>query len=205
MTESGVIAGKLTDPGGLPIAGCLIDVLMKLPASKNRSSLLPGQPFRIGEIMTLDQIHTQDNGEFRIGSLRPRDYYLRAWGNCGPPRPANKYRDTFYPHALNFTSAKPIVVAPGQQVSADIQISAQLGVRIAGRLLLPPSAGEAANTSLRTTIFMVPDEILNSSNRSAQAKNVYELTDVLPGKYLLMAVTGDEATNSFDAPKPILR
>src|SRR5205085_11891127 len=63
MTPCAVLAGRVTDPGGVPLSGLAVEVQLLQAAAKPR-------------IVT--QLRTNDLGEFRTSRLSPGDYYLRA-------------------------------------------------------------------------------------------------------------------------------
>lgn len=208
LTAYAVITGKITDPYGVPVANCMVEILRKQavrPGAKASPSrhLLPGGQT---EITTRNQPTTNDKGEFRAARLEPGTYYVVT----GPPRNSgaldSAYRNTYYPRALDLESAKPLELAAGQQVRADIQILRQSGVRVAGRLVKPPGEEISAGSRLNTTVVLEPEQayLLNPHRPFTHARDDYEFSEVLPGKYTLMAVTRDAASDSSDVnQKPV--
>ncbi len=84
--------------------------------------------------------NTNEDGEYRIGSLLPGSYYVIAGPSSetvwlGPARTKGRegaFPEVFFPEARDLASATPIQLAPGQQVEADISIAAEPVYRVSG-------------------------------------------------------------------------
>jgi len=194
-----VIYGKLTDFNGIPVANSPIEILMKVPGSSREARLqesraVPGQD----AVTARGGATTNDRGEFRVAHIAPGTYYVVANKQIGGQ---GMWQDlashiTYFPHALDLASAKPIEVATGQQVRADIQIVRQEGVRIAGRLLKPGSETSSAAPYSYTSVTLVPEQnyLLNPNGPHAISRtDRFEVVDVSPGKYKLVALTSDQS------------
>ncbi len=185
------ISGKVTAPNGMPLSGMIVDLLMKREAgnSSTRGPRLP-EVQSIGGRMTAD-----DRGEFRIAPLAPGKYYLRVSGTLNDGQWEPSYRTTYYGGALGLDSAKPIVLAVGQQVRADLQVVSRSGVRVSGRILLPAENEPAPGRRIFTNVSLVSlvaggDGMADRNITNLQAPSQeYEMKDVLPGKYKLVATT----------------
>ncbi len=194
-----VIYGKLTDFNGIPVANSPIEILMKVPSSSpaarlQESRAMSGQD----DVTARGGATTNDRGEFRVAHIAPGAYYVVANKHLGGQ---GMWQDlanhiTYFPHALDLASAKPIEVATGQQVRADIQIVRQEGVRIAGRLLKAGSETSSAGPYSYTSVTLVPEQnaLLNPNGPHAISRSDrFELVDVSPGKYKLVALTSDQS------------
>ncbi len=185
------ISGKVTAPNGLPLSGMIVQLLMKREAGKNSPG---GQRIpevqKIGGHMTAD-----DRGEFRIAPLAAGQYYLRVYGVYYQSQWEPNYRTTYFGGALDLDSAKPIMLAAGQQVRADIQVVSQSGVRVSGRILLPAGNEPAPGRRIYTSVSLESlspgeDGTAGRSMANIQAPaQEYEIKSVLPGKYKLVATT----------------
>jgi hypothetical protein len=195
LTAQVVIAGKVTDPYGLPMAECQVELLAPRPARPGGAAI-PAGPGDNPEVAHRGQADVDDRGEFRFFGLEPGKYYMVAT-KTGTRSWDADYRITYYPGAIALASAKPLELAAGQQVRADIQIVRQGGVRVAGRILGVRSEGAAPDSALYTNVMLVPENnpLLNANGPSASGRDEFELKSVLPGKYRLTAATYRSSTN----------
>lgn len=121
LQKGGVIAGRVLDPSGEPMAGVSIMALRRMPAPSGipASRLMPaGGP----------GAQTNDIGEFRVSGLAAGEYYLAAmprgrspFGAAGTAPPSGTARTTttttFYPGTVSQEAAQPIAVAGGAEVA----------------------------------------------------------------------------------------
>ena len=208
-----MIAGKVTDPYGLPMMNCNIEVLKKTPPAGQSTG-----PFHPGASSGFESAHssieTDDRGEYRI-QLEPGTYWVAAnkgglsWYNW-----ESTYRATYFPAALSLENSKPLELAAGQLARADIRIVRQTGVRVAGKLVKPPGAvdsvvnipGSGPQSFLYTNISLVPagSALMNSNGPFTNGQEDFVFQDVIPGKYTLMALTRDAASDrSGQNQKPV--
>ncbi len=122
LQKGGVIAGKVLDPSGEPIADARIMALRRvdLPAGAAAPRLVPAP------MQGLQQ--TNDLGEFRVSGLAPGEYYIAAQpggavalggpaatsGSAGTARTA--LTTTFFPGATDQAGAQSVTVASGAEV-----------------------------------------------------------------------------------------
>jgi len=211
LTAYSVVTGKITDPDGVPMANTAVEILMKRPAqppTAQRASF--GATVRVGDIEVSRQTGgtTNDKGDFRIGRLQPGTYFLvvnKADGG-GQMTWQSNFRTTYFPAATDPASAKPIEVTSGQQLVANIQLVRQSGVRVAGKFIFAPelpspiaSTGNLAIPRTYTNVAIVPvgTPLMNSSAGFTGGPDKFELKDVLPGKYTLMALTRETSSDPF--------
>ena len=185
----GVITGKVTDPYGVPLADTTVEVLAKAPALANGSTSAPARSV---------QVRTNDKGEFRAASLEPGSYYVVAKSN-GMATWESSYRITYYGGATDLAAAKPLTVGAGEQVRGDVSLVRKSGVHVAGRLIKPPGVEGSDGPMVHTYVALVPEQnpLLNANGPFTNGRDDYRLDDVLPGRYVLMALSRDASTDPF--------
>ncbi len=206
LLPAGVIAGRITDPNGLPIADSGVEVVRTVPIDNRRinfsfeiESRLPDGKSRLE---ALGRARTNDLGEYRIWPFRAGLYYVVAYPDTDLRDSDKSYRATYYPHALNLASAAPVNLATGQVARADIQIIRQAGVKVSGRIQLPAGfpTGDAA---LFHHVLLSPAMAgLRGSGGSfgSLGQERFEMSDVMPGTYVLQATTSKYPQSA----KPVL-
>ncbi|HXN46518.1 MAG TPA: carboxypeptidase-like regulatory domain-containing protein [Bryobacteraceae bacterium] len=195
LSPYAVISGKLTDFNGIPITDSQIGILRKRPKSEARGLFDQALPDGQNMLVQTNEARTDDRGEFRAARVEPGTYYLVANNSHLGPWEDRANRITYYPHALDFASARPLEVSAGQQVRADIQIARQTGVRVAGRLLKTARDESASASYSYTNVTLVPEQnsLANANGLfTISRSDRFELTDILPGKYRLLAVTREQ-------------
>ncbi len=139
LVPGAVIAGRLVDPDGKPVAHSLLRLFHSyvwegLKAARARNDVV-----------------TNSQGGFRFDWLTPGTYYLRAntgdgWWAEGMGTPSNPYWQgypvTFYGGGRDLKTASPITVDFGQHVKIHFQLpKAQLFYHVSGRVAgLAPGA-----------------------------------------------------------------
>jgi hypothetical protein len=200
LTAYAVVTGKVTDPDGVALEGWTVQILVKQPVPKTGNSGSFANPLPGGrdEINTKASAVTNDKGEFRAARLEPGTYYLMA------TKPAfaateSRYRATYYPHTLDVASAKTLELAAGDRASANIQIAGRSGIRIGGHLEMPAATEDAGSPSRYSILVLAPkdDHLAGTYGPVAVLKDEYEFNDVLPGSYILMAVTREASGDPF--------
>src|SRR2546426_3445302 len=133
LTPQAVIAGKVLDEDGEPLAGVMIQVLRKT-AYSNRPMGVMG-------------MSSNDVGEFRIANLAPGKYILRAEyrRNMFGQAPhvegtdadgVDDYVPTFHPGSTDPQGAVPISLTAGQELSGIIvRLHRAAGYRIRGKVV----------------------------------------------------------------------
>lgn len=205
-----VITGRVTDPEGLPIEGSSIEVLLKRPITPGVHPGRPGHPLPDGqnEVVSVNgtQVQTNDKGEYRAALLMPGTYYLGVNRSNSLFAWERAYHVTYFPNAVDFGSAKPVVLAAGQQFRADIQVVRIAGVRVSGKLIKPQGPDVPNGKFLFTQILLAPEQTYvtnaNAPFTNANGDN-FEFTAVPPGRYLLQAMTRDASTNPFGDEKAV--
>ena len=198
------ITGRVTDPNGVPIENCPVEAFMKRPVETSHTSGYPRGGIRKlpdgkTEIASAGSVQTNDKGEFRVGRLEPGAWYVVAKKLNYGGGWESSFRTTYYPGTLDLASAKPLGLAAGQEARAEIRIVRQSGIRVAGHLIKPAGEESAAGSLLYTNITLVPEQnvLTNSNGPFTTGKDDYQLEDVLPGKYTLLALTRDTSTDPY--------
>jgi hypothetical protein len=190
MVRYGVIAGKVMDPVGVPLAGASVAALRRYPSGERGHSYcaVDGLGGVEGDYQYSGRLcaQTNDLGEYRIGPLPAGAYYVGAeqqmgFGTTAPPDPAE--RATYYPHALKPSAATPVEVVEGKELHVDIQIVRAGGVIVSGRIL-----GLGAAAGLRVSVYAYP---LSAGLPSWSASDIegdrFEAPGLLPGSYRFVA------------------
>src|SRR6185369_11304382 len=206
MTPQAVIAGRVTDQDGDPVANIAVSVF-RYGYSNGKRTLTPGGgPIgggggRSGPIGPGGPggAVTDDQGNFRIGNLSPGRYYLsadpRANGgliglqqerpgrNAAAPQ-ANDVT-TFYPNALDAKSAAPVDVAAGGEIRGiEIRIRKERTYSIRGKAMDTTIGAPAANAYVLvvppdSTATVGPAALSNVSRTTADGS--FEIRNLLPG------------------------
>jgi protocatechuate 3,4-dioxygenase beta subunit len=119
LQKGAVIAGRVLDQAGEPVAEANVHAMRKPPAPSGVSSF--GGP---NVMATGSSAQTNDLGEFRLFSLPPGEYYVQAGRHNfdGSPGPGGTTMlPTYFPGTSDPEAAQPITVGAGQ-TSADVVI-----------------------------------------------------------------------------------
>jgi hypothetical protein len=196
LLPAAAISGNVTDPFGVPLADTQMELILKDPQSRLSH---PGLTYSM-------QTRTDDRGEYRWGNLDAGTYYVVANKPGGIATWDSNYRMTYYGGATDLSPAKPLTLGPGEQGRADIQIVRKTGVHVAGRLIEPPGFEASTGSRVYTHVTLVPDKtpLFNPNGPLANGHDDYRLNDVLPGKYLLTAVSSTSADPFGASHKEVL-
>lgn len=198
LQPQAVIAGRVLDASGAPLPDAVVYLLRKRP-------LRPGQqpqPVGLPPIQQIARVTTNDLGEYRLAPLTEGAYYLQVQPGF-PLRSDKSYHETYYPRSPDLAAAKQIEVGYGQEIRGlDIRMIQVRGVRVTGRLINAPEQPEGVRPRAYTRLALArPEpELRNYSVPFAAVTNEgFELSDVLPGRYILEALTQGVPGNPADA------
>lgn len=185
LVQTGVIAGKVVDQDGEPVAGATIQALTPRYIEGERRLMGGAEPTR-----------TNDLGEYRIFGLAPDRYYVGTSGQDPDQvvvtKPKNAVRDeryvpTLYPNVSNTDQATEIdLQSGGQVVGIDIVVLRSRTFHIRGRI-----AGFNKNfqqTRVQLRAAGVSWEINSRGAETAvDGQGSFEFTGVTSGSYIISA------------------
>jgi hypothetical protein len=193
LTAGAVLYGSVTDPNGLPAATDGVFYIQIFEERQDKSGserVVAGRPY----------IFVDDRGQYRSALLAPGTYYVAALCQQAPTFRSRTWRATYYPHALDAVSAKAIQLSPGQKLRADIQVISQSGIRVSGKVLVSPYDAPPPGVQVTTWVNLVAHgELIGRPGYSSGIKDdQFEVADLLPGKYTLVAQTRQMRPNGDD-------
>lgn len=183
----GAISGKVIDDRGESVESALVQLI--------RVSVVGGIKIR----STVAWARTNDLGEYRFGQRAGGVYYLAVTGEpwytarsqplripgqeveSARSEPAQSYLPVYYPNANDPSSATPLELAPGAEVTADFRLSITTGVNVHVHCAHP--AGQSALITLLT------DGAAGVETHQRQAwlfGNDQTIAGVLPGHYVVL-------------------
>jgi protocatechuate 3,4-dioxygenase beta subunit len=145
MESAGFITGKIVDADGDPVAGVVVQAMLKGKPQFGNDSMVTAYAF-LGSLGAVPGLGTtNDLGEFRISGLRPGQYIVvaRPTENLGPPPSASDkghpresvlFAATYYPGALDQKQASPLQVLPGTAASANFTLLTSRAYRVSGTI-----------------------------------------------------------------------
>ena len=188
LTAAAAITGRVVDADGEPVSRMQVVAL--------RVFHRRGKP----QEDSVAFAQTDDLGEYRLHTLPPARYYLRAGGsegygafgwsmNFAAPQTVKPARlvnvPTYYPSATQLEQASPLELKASDEVRADIQLQRAAPLAIRGRVI---GGGK------QTQVIALARE---SEAKTAQVKpdGSFEIADVIPGEYVLMAMSPPEGSS----------
>jgi carboxypeptidase family protein len=192
MQAAAVVRGRVTDEDGEALANAQVTVMRQTFASGRAHWEQTGSE------------HTNDLGEFRIGSLPPGNYYVsvspppdfrslieeagRAASDSGaasagaPDKPAAlSYQTTYYPGTSDRSQVAPIQLRAGDEFPVNVSLTPSPSLSIRGSVVnLPPHS--SASIILQSRDFGL---VLNGAEMHKDGSFV--IRDVVPGAYTILA------------------
>ncbi|MEI9975996.1 MAG: carboxypeptidase-like regulatory domain-containing protein [Ignavibacteriota bacterium] len=205
LVPGAVLYGEVTDPNRLPGttlgSGIWVEFYEQSAGDVRTqdSNLLPDGRDQLVHLATAT---VDDRGQYRSGLLGPGTYYVGVIAQISPDFWDRTWRSTYYPHALDLASAKPIQLSAGQQVRADLQVIKQVGIKVGGRISVP-SYEPPPGTQISTYVHLVyrGGSITRPTAHAPVVGDRFEAGDLLPGKYTVMALTTQANSDRFDADR----
>jgi len=192
LTPYAVITGKVTEAHGVPRAHCAVAVRARQT----------GSAAQVDGLATVTRVFTDDRGEYRVARLRPGAYYVVADKHGQWMTTRRVMRTTYYPSALDVASAKPVQLAAGEQVRADIRMLVERGVSVSGTVVISASDSAAVGQALSARMLLcqpapagkMPRPPATVADFIEPIDGRFEFRNVVPGEYTLMALTraGDD-------------
>lgn len=198
MTPQGVLSGHITDAVGDPVQGVAVTVLRR------------GYQLGVRQMVTVNLVNTNDQGEYRVANLPPGRYFLMAAGvNLVQALTATAGSSTtpvptYYPNATDERGAAPIDLAPGQELrGVDIRLQMGRSFRIRGKLNPAVTGAQVlAVPDSGNSVGGIPAALL-ASRAMSQPDGSFDLRGVTPGNYVLQAVTSTVAPTRAVGRMPV--
>ncbi|HEX5000267.1 MAG TPA: carboxypeptidase-like regulatory domain-containing protein, partial [Terriglobia bacterium] len=196
LVEGGVISGHLRDPNGR--------LLTNYTISAYQTAYKDGR----GILKSIKSAQTDDRGEYRLFWLPPGSYLVAVDPRRpGPlPSPSDAYARTFYPGLIDARLVPPVIVTDGGEVSAiDILVRAEATATISGRVLAAPESSSESLSPASSQLTLVPRDVNallasgDSGNLNVKVNRLgrFEIRNVLPGSYDLIASAAEGAARGF--------
>ena len=195
LVPSAVIAGKILDQDGEPLASVVVSALREAYSQGKRS------------LSTYGTVETNDLGEYRLFGLEPGRYFVSAvypqsarFGANGDGSPLAElqpegYAKMYYPGTADQPKAIPIAVKSGEEVSStDIFMRQVLVYHVRGHVHNQLTRKPATDIN----VLLMPrgtGRDWEFSDQQAQVGNkdgAFDIAEVLPGSYSLIAYWLDE-------------
>jgi hypothetical protein len=190
LPAGGVISGRLTDDLGEPVAFTRVFAL-RPRYFDGRRQLVP-----VG-----GGAQTDDLGDYRLHGLAPGTYYVgiqaTLWSSGSPLDQGISFPATFYPGTAAAADARAVTIAAGEE-----RPHVNFGLTPARMARLSGMATDARGRPLARGSVMLVQETRTgtstggsaSSGGSVQADGRFEVANVAPGDYVLLALAQDAET-----------
>jgi 5-hydroxyisourate hydrolase-like protein (transthyretin family) len=205
------VEGQVTDENNDPVQNAMVR-LFEQSQEDGRQRTIP-----------LNQGQTDDQGHFHIGHLAPGTYYLavsaRPWyaqnsrvilrRKSNDPDAETQaaqeaaaldvtYPLTFYPGSADSAGASPIVLHPGERVTADVVMRAVPALHLKIRTSNSGSAGMVGFPRVSQRIFDgYLDSVFNAPESSIEP-GIVEIAGLAPGHYVI-EMPGSKGANDKGA------
>lgn len=204
LSPHSVIAGKVTDEDGEPVAFAAVQVLRERWTNGRR------------QFVPMSGGTTNDLGEYRVHGLIHGHYYLTVSDNRRSPTPFGgsvrradgapdmNYAPLFYPGVVDMAQAVPVTLAPGQEMrGADFQLRKVPTFRVRGKVL-----DVSGKPAMYTAVMAMPAEGGWAGVRAMgvvrRADGAFEIAGLQPGSYNLVVQRGG-GRGDRDAPRGTAR
>jgi protocatechuate 3,4-dioxygenase beta subunit len=187
LPRGSVIAGRVTDEFGEPIAGAQIQVqrYQYTPGGQRRLVFAGGNGF----------VQTDDRGEFRAYGLMPGGYIVSgtvrqpmAQGSANTNDATEGYAPTFYPGTPNPAEAEVLTLGLAQEMSIQLTLQAARMARITGTVT--DSNGQPLRDGRVIVRSASGDGMMfNATGGAINAAGAFALSNVPPGDHFIEVVT----------------
>jgi hypothetical protein len=202
------VEGQVTDENNDPVQNAMVR-LFEQSKEDGRQRTIP-----------INQGQADDQGHFHIGHLAPGTYYLAVsarpwyaqnsrvilrWRSNNPDAEARAaqeaavldvtYALTFYPDSVDSAGASPIVLHPGERVTADVLMRAVPSLHLRIRTSNSGSAGMVGFPRVSQRIFDgYLDSVFNASESSIEP-GIVDIAGLAPGHYVIEMPTSKGAND----------
>jgi protocatechuate 3,4-dioxygenase beta subunit len=197
MPRGGVVAGRITDEFGEPLANAQVQVQRYQYGPGGEKQLMFAQSGVQGQIMT------DDLGQFRAFGLMPGEYVVSASirsfnaGSANVDADRDGYPPTFYPGTPSVAEATAVTIAPGEEAAVQFSLVPARLARISGRVV--DSQGRpATNTMVMLSSGSGAGVSVNAGGQ-VRGDGTFVLNGVPPGEHSL--VVRPQPRNMGDEPE----
>ena len=175
LVRTPVIIGRVTDQAGEPLSEVYISAMVYRSPNGQR---------RLESISTA---RTDDQGQYRMHSFPPGEYYLSATVRTGAlvamgSAPPVEY----YPGVQDESRAEPVKIGAGEQLNGmdfRVTINAAAGVTVSGRIVVPEDT-----QVLMAQVALIGESLATRSMSRASSTGEFKLSHVPPGQYQLLGL-----------------
>lgn len=178
----GTVGGRVSADSGRPLPGVEVSLLRRVY-----------QPNGWFTLEVAARAQTDERGDFLISGMQEGRYYLRAGAISTriPGTPPERYPPVFYPGSPDAESALPVDVRSGTESSGlDFVRRAENTYRVRGRIVEASSGQPPAAPGVYLSVVpRGPRRVAAPPDAFApyQADGTFDLADVFPGSYWLVA------------------
>jgi hypothetical protein len=176
LPRAGVLAGRVVDEFGEPVAHVRVSTLMRIGGGEPRQM---GGPMMGG---------TDDLGRFRLFGLRAGEYFLvadpQAFGL--PGETGVRHLQTYLPSSLTLAEATPIRLRAGEEIGdLEIRLASGRTFTVSGSIMT--SAGQPFSMRRGQAMFLEPNAGGGMSGRGLDLREdgTFEVRGVKPGTYTI--------------------
>ncbi|MGE5323067.1 MAG: carboxypeptidase regulatory-like domain-containing protein [Actinomycetota bacterium] len=226
LTPAAVIAGKITDEDGQPLAGVETEALIDAQQAQSLGGSGDEAPEAAMVISKLKMVPigmgvTNDLGEYRMYGLPAGDYYVAAIDSGTPEltehsffrggiawergeEPVTDHPPMYYPGVFARNQAEKVHVSAGSTAEIDLTLRAEKMMKVSGRVLGEngqPVPGAYVILGSRDMDVMF-SAMRNMASTDSQGR--FTIQGVIPGTYVLQARnTRDNVRLSAELPMEI--
>jgi hypothetical protein len=196
LTPGASVRGRIVDDEGNPMSGCNAAAMQLRDTGMGRSLQQSGNS------------QSDEKGEYRISNLPRGKYYIQArcFKTIPLPHafvrrasimdvPRLTYAPLFYPGAADPVSAAKVQTSPGADISGiDFRMAPARGVTVRGH------AGPAADRNIQLSLTPKDPTLREFRTQGARVNSStgeFQIPNVLPGSFDLVATTSDEGRSYF--------
>jgi hypothetical protein len=180
LPRGSVIAGRVTDEFGDPIARVMVQAMRYLYGPDGQRRPQPNQ-----------SATTDDLGQFRLFGLTPGEYIVSAAGQplgfgpagAGTVDTSTTYLTSYFPGTAHVNDAQTIAVAAGQETNVQFALSVGRLSRIAGTVV--DSTGKPFANAMTTLSSPSGGVIGGMPGGLTGPDGAFALANVAPGDYVL--------------------
>jgi len=194
LIPSGVIAGRILDEDGEPLASVVVSALREVYSEGKRS------------LSTWSTVSTDDLGQYRLFGLAPGRYFVSAvyphWGRFGGNGDDSDgsdsqqgYAKMFYPGTPDRAKALSLTLKAGEEVSSiEILMRQVLVYRVRGHVYnqITHKPGTEMGLMLMPKRTGREWEFSNQQASVQKRDGSFDIPEVLPGSYVLIGFWFDE-------------